>query len=82
MPVEQLNLSVRTMNCLRRGNIQTVGEVVNKGEKGLMTLRNFGVKSLQELADRLNELGITLIQSGEILTDSTTEEAETESDSN
>jgi DNA-directed RNA polymerase alpha subunit len=55
---------------------------VNKGEKGLMTLRNFGVKSLQELADRLNELGITLIQSGEILTDSTTEEAETESDSN
>jgi len=41
MPVEQLNLSVRTMNCLRRGNIQTVGEVVNKGEKGLMTLRNF-----------------------------------------
>src|SRR5208283_5115975 len=63
MPVEQLNLSVRTMNCLRRGNIQTVGEVVSKGEKGLMTLRNFGVKSLQELDDRLGELGLKLIQS-------------------
>jgi DNA-directed RNA polymerase subunit alpha len=67
MPVEQLNLSVRTMNCLRRGNIQTVGEVVSKGEKGLMTLRNFGVKSLQELADRLGELGLPLIQSGDSL---------------
>jgi DNA-directed RNA polymerase subunit alpha len=82
MPVEQLNLSVRTMNCLRRGNIQTVGEVVNKGERGLMTLRNFGVKSLQELADRLGELGLILITSGEHLTDSTEEEDETGSDSN
>lgn len=60
MPVEQLNLSVRTMNCLRRGNIATVGEVVQKGEKGLMTLRNFGIKSLQELEERLQELGLTL----------------------
>lgn len=65
MPVEQLNLSVRTMNCLRRGNIQTVGEVITKGEKGLMTLRNFGVKSLQELADRLGELGLSLVPPGE-----------------
>ncbi len=60
MPVEQLNLSVRTMNCLRRGNIQTVGEIVKKGEKGLMTLRNCGVKSLQELRERLGELGLSL----------------------
>jgi DNA-directed RNA polymerase subunit alpha len=65
MPVEQLNLSVRTMNCLRRGNIATVGEVINKGEKGLMTLRNFGVKSLQELEERLKELGLTLAISEE-----------------
>ena len=65
MPVEQLNLSVRTMNCLRRGNIATVGEVISKGEKGLMTLRNFGVKSLQELEERLKEMGLTLIVSGE-----------------
>jgi DNA-directed RNA polymerase subunit alpha len=65
MPVEQLNLSVRTMNCLRRGSITTVGEVINKGEKGLMTLRNFGVKSLQELEERLKELGLTLVISDE-----------------
>jgi DNA-directed RNA polymerase subunit alpha len=66
------------MNCLRRGNIQTVGEVVSKGEKGLMTLRNFGVKSLQELADRLGELGLVLIQSGELTANSTETEVETE----
>jgi DNA-directed RNA polymerase subunit alpha len=76
MPVEQLNLSVRTMNCLRRGNIQTVGEVVSKGEKGLMTLRNFGVKSLQELDDRLGELGLKLIQSDENAGESADNEAE------
>jgi DNA-directed RNA polymerase subunit alpha len=65
MPVEQLNLSVRTMNCLRRGNISAVGEVMQKGEKGLITLRNFGIKSLQELEERLNELGLSLKPSPE-----------------
>jgi DNA-directed RNA polymerase subunit alpha len=84
MPVEQLNLSVRTMNCLRRGNIQTVGEVVSRGEKGLMTLRNFGVKSLQELADRLGELGLNLLTSGEksdlTTQDEAVEEAEDDSE--
>ncbi|MBN1643206.1 MAG: hypothetical protein JW856_00070, partial [Dehalococcoidales bacterium] len=40
--------------------IQTVGEVVKKGERILMTLRNFGVKSLQELKERLEELGLSL----------------------
>jgi len=60
MPVEQLALSVRTMNCLRRGNITTVGELVSLGEKGLMSLRNFGQKSRQEIEERLNELGLSL----------------------
>ncbi len=60
MPVEQLNLSVRTMNCLRRGGIATVGELVSKEEKELMALRNFGQKSKQELLDRLAELGLSL----------------------
>ena len=60
MPVEQLNLSVRTMNCLRRANITTVGEIISKGEKELLTLRNFGKKSKQELEDRLKELGLSL----------------------
>ncbi len=59
-PVEQLNLSVRTMNCLRRGNITTVGEIIARGERGLMTLRNFGIKSLRELEERLGELGLSM----------------------
>lgn len=63
MPVEQLNLSVRTLNCLRRGNINTVGEVVVKTEKELMSLRNFGLKSKQELEDRLKSLGLSLAES-------------------
>ena len=62
MPVEQLNLSVRTLNCLRRGNINTVGEVVSKTEKELMSLRNFGLKSKQELEERLQSLGLSLAE--------------------
>ena len=60
MPVEQLSLSVRTMNCLRRGGIATVGELASKTEKDLMALRNFGQKSMQEINDRLEGLGLTL----------------------
>jgi DNA-directed RNA polymerase subunit alpha len=60
MPVEQLNLSVRTLNCLRRGGLTTVGEVVTRGEKDLMSLRNFGQKSKVELEERLAELGLSL----------------------
>jgi DNA-directed RNA polymerase subunit alpha len=62
MPVEQLNLSVRTQNCLRRGSINTVGEVVSKTEKELMSLRNFGLKSKQELEERLKSLGLSLAE--------------------
>jgi len=68
MPVEQLNLSVRTMNCLRHANISTVGEIISKGEKELMALRNFGQKSKQEIDERLKELGLSLtpqIEKGE-----------------
>ncbi len=60
MPVEQLNLSVRTMNCLRRGGIATVGELASKGERDLMALRNFGQKSNLEIQDRLEALGLSL----------------------
>lgn len=65
IPVDQLNLSVRTMNCLRRGNINTVGEILSVGEKGLMNLRNFGQKSKQEIEERLNELGLSLYPKGD-----------------
>ena len=60
MPVEQLDLTVRTMNCLRRAGITTVGEIISKGEKELLKLRNFGQKSKQEIEERLNALGLSL----------------------
>jgi len=60
IPVDQLKLSVRTMNCLRRGGITTVGEIISKGEKGLLSLRNFGQKSKQEIEECLNALGLSL----------------------
>jgi DNA-directed RNA polymerase subunit alpha len=59
MPVEELDLSVRTMNSLRRGGITTVGELVTKGEKELLSLRNFGAKSRQEVEERLKALGLS-----------------------
>ena len=60
MPVEQLDLSVRTMNCLRRGGVTTVGELISKGEKGLLSLHSFGQKSKQEVEERLKALGLSL----------------------
>jgi DNA-directed RNA polymerase subunit alpha len=81
MPVEELDLSVRTMNSLRRGGISTVGELVFKGEKELLGLRNFGQKSRQEVEERLKTLGLTLAISGKGKEDSeipVTEESEEE----
>ena len=60
IPVEQLDLTVRTMNCLRRAGIATVGEIISRGEKELMKLRNFGQKSKWEIEERLNALGLSL----------------------
>jgi len=64
MPVEQLDLSVRTMNCLRHAGITTVGEILSRGEKELMLLRNFGQKSKQEIEDRLKTIGLSLTPEG------------------
>jgi DNA-directed RNA polymerase subunit alpha len=65
MLVEQLELSVRTMNCLRRGGITTVGELIGKGEDELLSLHNFGQKSMQEVKERLKSLGLSLTPVGE-----------------
>ena len=73
MPVTNLNLSVRTMNCLRRGDIETVGQVISKGESELLALRNFGEKSKEEIEERLEELGLSLKPQAE---ESTTPEEE------
>jgi DNA-directed RNA polymerase subunit alpha len=63
MPVEKLDLSVRAMNCLRRSGINTVGELVSLGEKELLSLRNFGQKSRQEVEEKLQTLGLSFAQS-------------------
>ncbi len=60
MPVEQLNLSVRAMNCLRRSGINTVGELISTDVKDLLSLRNFGQKSKLEIDERLKALGLSL----------------------
>lgn len=65
MPLEKLDLSTRTMNALRRAGITTVGEVVSKTEEELMSLRNFGQKSKQELEEHLKELGLSLAPEAE-----------------
>ncbi len=60
MPVEKLDLSVRTMNCLRRSGITSVGELISKRPRELLNLRNFGQKSFQEIQERLEVLGLSL----------------------
>ncbi len=78
MPVEQLDLSVRTINCLRRASITTVGELISKEEKELLRLRNFGQKSSQEINERLNSLGLSLSPQLKDLTVPVAEETEGE----
>lgn len=58
--IEELELSVRSSNCLKRAGINTVGELVNKIEDDLMKVRNLGKKSLQEIKDKLKELELKL----------------------
>ena len=56
--VEELELSVRASNCLESAKIQTIGELVQKSEKDMLDYRNFGKKSLQELKDILEKMGL------------------------
>jgi len=58
--VEELNLSVRSYNCLKREGINTVGDLVQKSEAELMDIRNFGQKSIDEVKAKLEELGLGL----------------------
>jgi len=58
-PIEKLDLSPRTLNCLKRAHITKVGEVLEMADDELLKIRNFGEKSLFELRDKLAERGIT-----------------------
>jgi len=60
MSVNEIELSVRAANCLNNANILTVGELCQKTEAEMLKYRNFGKKSLQEIVDKLRELGLGL----------------------
>lgn len=60
MTIEELDLSVRSYNCLKRAGINTVEELSNKSEDDMMKVRNLGKKSLEEVIQKLNELGLRL----------------------
>jgi DNA-directed RNA polymerase subunit alpha len=59
-PVEELELSVRSSNCLKNANIKTIGELTRKTEDDIAKTRNFGKKSLQEIREKLKEWNLSL----------------------
>ena len=60
MSIDELELSVRSYNCLKRAGINTVEELTNKTSEDMMKVRNLGRKSLEEVLAKLNELGLAL----------------------
>jgi DNA-directed RNA polymerase subunit alpha len=65
MTIEELDLSVRSYNCLKRAGINTVEDLTNKTEEDMMKVRNLGRKSLEEVLSKLNALGLSLAPSEE-----------------
>ena len=65
MTIEELDLSVRSYNCLKRAGINTVDELVQRNEEEMMKVRNLGRKSLEEVQQKLSALGLTLRNSEE-----------------
>jgi DNA-directed RNA polymerase subunit alpha len=62
MSVNEIELSVRAANCLNNANITTVGQLAMKSEAEMLKYRNFGKKSLNEIKDKLQQLGLGLGQ--------------------
>ena len=60
MTIEELDLSVRSFNCLKRANINTVGDLISKTEDEMIKVRNLGRKSLEEVIHKLSALGLAL----------------------
>jgi len=63
MSIEELDLSVRSYNCLKRAGINTVEDLANKTEEDMMKVRNLGRKSLEEVLNKMEDLGLALNQS-------------------
>jgi len=66
-PIEELDLSTRTYNCLKRADITKVGQVLEMDEKALLSVRNLGQKSMEEIRDKLIERGYLMANSGHAL---------------
>ena len=62
MTIEDLDLSVRSYNCLKRAEINTVADLMQKSEDDMIKVRNLGRKSLEEVKKKLQELGLTLAE--------------------
>ena len=60
MTIEELDLSVRSFNCLKRAGINTVEDLISKTEEDMMRVRNLGRKSLEEVVEKLESLGYRL----------------------
>lgn len=60
MTIEELDMSVRSFNCLKRAGIDTVGDLTNKTEEDMIKVRNLGKKSLEEVVQKLHSLGLDL----------------------
>ena len=65
MSIDELELSVRSYNCLKRAGINTVEELTNRTSEDMMKVRNLGRKSLEEVLAKLKELGLELSQGDE-----------------
>ena len=65
MLIEELELSVRSYNCLKRAGIVTVEDLANKSEADMMKVRNLGKKSLDEVTNKLHALGLDFLQEEE-----------------
>ena len=59
-PIEELELGVRSYNCLKREGVETVGDLINKSEQELMCIPNFGRKSIEEVRERLEKNNLKL----------------------
>ena len=60
LPIEDLDLSERPRNCLKRAQVNTIGELLRKSDDDLLAITNFGQKSLDEVKEKLNERGLAL----------------------
>jgi len=61
-PIEELDLSVRSYNCLKRQGVNTIGQLNECSENDLLNIRNFGAKSIEEVKDKLQQMGLGLKQ--------------------